>query len=266
MNENVDIFVYTHKPFKQIVHNPVYKVLTCSHEEFDSTLPVLRDYEGDSISDKNLMYNEYTGLYWLWKNYDIKDYIGLNHYRRYYEWMDDVPDIEFLMKLYKIILNKPVDLICPVTAGNGVQGQIMDNREWYAWWHNVEDFDILEQLYHEKFPEYVNGFDKMKNNHYIYNSSMFTMSRDMFKEYCDYVFTVLSEYNKYRGMFTSDDYRKHVNENTLKYVKPYLSYYNTEIQSRVIGYIAERVMNTYMLNGDKPIENSAAIINWKHVE
>ena len=257
MNENVDIFIYTHKPFKQLVYNKVYKVLTCSHEDFQSTLPVYRDYEGDNISDKNLMYNEYSGFYWLWKNYDLKKYIGMNHYRRYYEWLDNVPDIEQLFKYFGIILNKPIPLNCPD------DGHVMNNRTWYGWWHNIEDFDILEQMYHERFPEYIDGFDKMKNNDYLYNSSMFTMTKEMFLEYCDYIFKVLEEYNKYRGMFTSEDYIKHVEANKEKYIKPHLPYYTVEIQARILGYIAERAMNTFMLQGgDNSIEKKAAIINW----
>jgi hypothetical protein len=103
----------------------------------------------------------------------------------------------------------------------------------------------------------------MKYNDYIYNSSMFTMTKEMFLEYCDYIFKVLEEYNKYRGMFTSDDYIKHVEANKEKYIKPHLPYYTVEIQARILGYIAERAMNTFMLQGgDNSIEKKAAIINW----
>ena len=55
-NNNVDIFVYSHKPFTPIVKNHVYKVLTNSHaesKEFNTDLAIYRDYDGDNISDKN---------------------------------------------------------------------------------------------------------------------------------------------------------------------------------------------------------------------
>ena len=54
-NGNLDMFLYSHIPFKPIVTNPAYKVLTCSKDSFDTELKVLRDYEGENISDKNLM-------------------------------------------------------------------------------------------------------------------------------------------------------------------------------------------------------------------
>ena len=48
--------------------------------------------------DKNLMFNEYSGFYWLWKNYPLKDYIGMNHYSRYYACLDNLPDINEVFK------------------------------------------------------------------------------------------------------------------------------------------------------------------------
>ena len=97
MNENVDIFIYSHKPFKPLVDNPVYKILTNNHAEgkyFPTELPIYRDYTGDNISDKNLLYNEYSGFYWLYKNWKLKDYTGMIHYRRYFKFLNDVPDLK----------------------------------------------------------------------------------------------------------------------------------------------------------------------------
>ena len=38
----------------------------------------------DNIDGRNPWYCELTGLYWLWKNSDAY-YVGLEHYRRYFE-------------------------------------------------------------------------------------------------------------------------------------------------------------------------------------
>ena len=44
----------------------------------------------DNISDKNETYCELTAMYWAWKNikkiYPDIEYIGLNHYRRYFDF------------------------------------------------------------------------------------------------------------------------------------------------------------------------------------
>ena len=262
MNENVDIFVYSHKPFTPLVKNPVYKILTNTKEKIDTKLSVYRDYEGeDNIADKNLMYNEYTGLYWLWRNYPLKKFIGLNHYRRYYQFLDDVPDIEALLDVYSMLLNRPIifkenNFVLSYTK------EVPDNREWYGFWHNVEDFDLLEQLFHEKFPEYLDGFEKMKKAQYLYNSSMFTMPKTMFTEYCEFIFAVLEEYNNIIGCHTVPEYIKHVEDNKEKYIKEHLPYYNVEIQARILGYVAERAMNAYIFNGSESIESKSIYVPW----
>lgn len=248
-NKNADIFIYSHKPFIPIVENPVYKILLHCKEDVPTSLPIYRDDTGDNIADKNLMYNEYTGYYWLWKNYDIKNYIGMIHYRRYFKFYDDVPDFNEIFRKNSMIISEKFPLF--------VENKLHDNRSWYAYWHNVEDFDIFEQMYYERFPEFVKGFEKMKNSEYIYNSSLFIMRKKDFFEYCDYIFDILDEFCDYTGLHNVDDFIKHVSENKEKYLKPHLPYYTVEMQARVIGYLAERALMTYILSGKKPLEDKA---------
>ena len=59
-NCNVDIFIYSHIPFRPATKDHVYKVLTTSHEEaskFNTDLEIFRDYTDKNIADKNIMYN-----------------------------------------------------------------------------------------------------------------------------------------------------------------------------------------------------------------
>ena len=109
MNEKYrHICIKGHKDFKPEVSNPVYKVMTLGGKHnIDTKLDVYNDNTLDNISDMNFTYNEYTGIYWLWKNYNVKDYIGFNHYRRFYQFMDDVPDLnQYFKEGYDIIINK----------------------------------------------------------------------------------------------------------------------------------------------------------------
>ena len=112
INENVDIFIYSHVPFVPVVENPVYKILTNSHaptEEFNRypfdvttsggtlccrNLPVFRDYTGDNISEQNYFYIENTGTYWIWKNVRNVKYKGQCQYRRRLSGITETTDFD----------------------------------------------------------------------------------------------------------------------------------------------------------------------------
>ena len=85
---NLKILVAYHKK-SPIVKNEVFLPIHLGHgDDYDYLAQnMIGDDTGDNISDKNLTYNEFTAVYWAWKNYDKignPDYIGLNHYRRFF--------------------------------------------------------------------------------------------------------------------------------------------------------------------------------------
>lgn len=263
MNENVDIFIYSHIPFKPIVSNPVYKVLTNNHapdSEFQTNLPIYRDYTGDNISDKNLMYNEYAGFYWILKNWELKDYIGMFHYRRYYNFLDDVPNIDKIFSYgFKVILNKRFPL-----QYNGVS---MGNRDFYAIWHNVDDFDLMGKIVKENYPQYADGWDKMSEAQYIFPSSLFIMPKELFKEYVTYALNVMDKFNKARGCETPEQWLEYVKEHLKEYVRPQHQYYNIKMQARATGYLVERCLAAFLMSGgENALINKAVEFEWAVIQ
>lgn len=245
-NKNVDIFVYGVGAFTPLVHNPVYKILVHNDDEeskFYTELPIYRDYEGENISDKNLMYNEYTGLYWVWKNWDLKDYIGCNHYRRYYDCLDNLPNINEVFKKHRIILNQKF----PLQYNN----EPKTNREFYKIWHNVDDFDTMGEIVKRLYPQYADGWDKMANSTHIYPSSIFIMKRKTFLEYMQFIFDVTKEFNNVRNCHSSEDYVKYVEEHKDEYIRPQHAYYDVKMQARIIGYLIERCLCAFLMSGGK---------------
>ena len=77
------IFVMTHKKFQQPKDKELYIPLHVGRK-LGKNLGYMGDDTGDSISNRNPLYGELTGMYWLWKNYTDTDYIGICHYRRYF--------------------------------------------------------------------------------------------------------------------------------------------------------------------------------------
>ena len=83
--EKIKIIVCCHKDdikASSDVYLPLHVGKAISNKELNITC----DNDGENISAKNLSYCELTGLYWAWKNLKDVDYIGLCHYRRYFDF------------------------------------------------------------------------------------------------------------------------------------------------------------------------------------
>ncbi len=263
-NSNVDIFIYSHIPFKPIVTNPVYKVLTNNHapdEEFRTNLPIYRDYVGDNISDKNLMFNEYAGFYWILHNWELKDYVGMLHYRRYFNFLDDIPNIEKIFSYgIKVILNKRFFLQYPPG------GPYKSNREFYKIWHNVDDFDLMGSIVKENYPQYADGWGKMANANFIFPSSLFIMPKELFKEYMTYALDVMNKFNDARGCHTPEEWIAYVEAHKDEYVREQHRYYDVRMQARATGYLVERCLAAFLMAGNDPLLNHAVEYEWSVID
>jgi hypothetical protein len=195
-------------------------------------LGVQGDDEGDNISNKNKNYCELTGMYWAWKNLKNVDYIGLCHYRRYFDFHNKinrlkeleivspdnlktlnltVPDIDKLLGKSDIILARPK--IHPYSV-----------KTFYCYHHLSKDINIIESVIEELYPDYLRSFKKVlyKNNKLSYYN-MFVMKWSDFENYCTWLFNIFEEAEKRIDITTYDS-----------------------VQTRIWGYIAERLLNVYV--------------------
>lgn len=263
-NLNVDIFIYSHVKFTPKVKNKVYKVLTNNKSlidlDFNTSLQVYFDYIGDNISDNNLLFNEYSGFYWILHNWKLKDYIGMIHYRRYYNFLDDIPDINKLFGFgFKIILNKAFPLI--------YNNEEKTNREFYEIWHNVEDFDLMGEIVKTNYPQYADGWEIMSNAKHIYPSSMFIMPTELFKEYITFALDVMNKFNDARNCHTKDEWIDYVKKNENKYIRKEHPYYDVIMQSRVIGYLVERCLAAFLMSGgENSLEKKSCQFDWQLID
>lgn len=80
------ILVCAHKQ-DACLKTPPYQPVQVGRAISQTELPfAVGDDTGDNISDRNRHYCELTAHYWAWKNLHDADYIGLNHYRRYFDF------------------------------------------------------------------------------------------------------------------------------------------------------------------------------------
>jgi hypothetical protein len=230
---NLKVLVVTHKNY-WMPDEKIYVPVSVGNNRLNKTF--LRDSEGDNISYKNKNYCELTAMYWAWKNLklDKYDYIGLCHYRRYFA--NKINKSIFEKKNIKLrrqsIMNeieyreilKRYDIILPKKTLLNEKFKSLTVKEQYSKSHNKRDIDLVRNIIKKIYPEDVIFFDETMIKKEIYMYNMFVMSKSFFDEYCEWLFNILFSLEKYIDISNYDEY-----------------------QSRVYGFLGERLFNVWLL-------------------
>lgn len=160
------ILVCAHKQ-DACLKTPPYQPVQVGRAISQTELPfAVGDDTGDNISDRNRHYCELTAHYWAWKNLHDADYIGLNHYRRYFDFEGGsacslrtvrseaffsaphpVPDFDRLFSRCDIVMARPK--IYPYNLYTD-----------YCKCHIESDLLTARQVIAEKYPAYLPDFDR----------------------------------------------------------------------------------------------------------
>ena len=190
--KNIKVIIATHKQYEM----PKDKLYLPLHvgAEGKSDIGYEKDNTGDNISEKNPYFCELTGLYWAWKNLDAK-YIGVSHYRRHFSSKNinkkDLFNSVLTIKEADEILNR-VDIIVPKLRKYYIE-TLYSHYEHTMY---IEPLDITGEILKEKYPEYINEFDKLKKRRSSHMFNMFIMKKDKLDEYCEWLFDILFELEK----------------------------------------------------------------------
>ena len=176
----------------------------------------LRDDTGDNISTRNDEYCELTALYWAWKNLDM-DVIGLCHYRRFFASPQHrnhlLSEDEAMHLLYCY------DAILPEVRNYYVE----TNYSQYVHSHHAEDLVAARNIIAEKYPGYIEAYDRRMAMTKGHRFNMLIMKRPLLDEYCRWLFDILFELEE----------------------KLDISHYS-ENDRRVFGFVAERLLDVWM--------------------
>lgn len=237
MEDNIDIFIGTIKDEENYPKNPIYKLLCLGGTKLNKEygLEVLHDNTGDNISIYNKFMCEWTGMYWVWKNYPLKDYVGFCQYRRYFEFFDDVPDMEDIFKEHDIVLFKPA-------------AQKPDTLTSYRLLHNVSDILLITSLIVDKYPSYAKTITSFFNCKAIFPNNSFIMRKEKFIQYCEWMNDAITLFMKNKSILTYDDCIKRVIENEKTYLKTFSPNDQIEYQARFLAYLIERMTNLFIIN------------------
>ena len=135
-----------------------------------------RDDEGENISDTNRQLCEITALYWMWKHSTF-DIVGLVHYRRHFLLPDD---------WVERMTGNDVDIILPLPLY--IEPSVEGN---YRFRHVSSDWDHMLAFMEEHYKEQMDSIHKCFDDTYYYPCNMFVMKKNVFEEYCNWLFPIL---------------------------------------------------------------------------
>ena len=227
---NITIFICAHKEV-ELPQHPYFLPIQAGAALHDAIPGYQPDNEGDNISIKNPHFCELTCHYWAWKNLKNVDIVGLNHYRRYFDFQRKWPQFsadkrfvstesflsqEYLFPDLERLLQK-YDMILPVARHWRVS-----NTQQYANYHIAKDWEMLRQIIKERSPQYCSAFEKtMDNSNKSVGYNMFITHWKYFEAYSEWLFDILFEVE--RRVPPIED----------------------PVQSRIYGYMSERLINVF---------------------
>ncbi len=218
-NSDIKIFVSHRIDFdSEIIDNSLYIPVRCG-AAYDKrkSISMLGDDTGDNISEKRLSYNEFTVMYWAWKNVKA-DYYGLCHYRRYLIFSTEKFPVDYNFNVIEEFINENAvqkfgltektmrkkieehDFICwhPVDVSL-LAGKFKSVKDQYCSSANFllkKDFELMEKIIEEKHPKYAPAAKKYFYGTMAYFCNLFIMKKHLFDEYCNFLFGILEELSK----------------------------------------------------------------------
>ncbi|WP_028226694.1 DUF4422 domain-containing protein [Paraburkholderia ferrariae] len=243
-SSHAHIYVCQHKPVPATVSDSCFHPIQVGAARSLVDLGLMRDDTGDNISLKNGTFCELTAVYWAWKNDRDAKWVGLMHYRRFLDFSGATHEIDVhgcanydrldevtigalgltASRVEALLASKPGLLAVLPQKWSVRNASNRTLREHYvrADHHYEPDLDVLRSVIGDLYPADVTHFDAVMDSHDGYFTNIFVLRRDLFDEYCEWVFSILFEVERRLD----------------------LTNYSVAAQ-RVFGYMSERLFNIF---------------------
>jgi Domain of unknown function (DUF4422) len=222
-DNDIAVYIITHGP--ECYHIPDYCLPLEVGAAFRNNFRYqLRDDSGDdNISEKNKLYNEITGLYWMWKN-DNHKYIGLYHYRRLLNLNNE--KIRKYLKKYDFILPKKARALTRTSTC----------EELYKSGSIKNDWEIMTNVLKDMYPQYYLTAKIIFQQKRQYFTNIFITKKDELDKYCNWLFPLLEMIENRLDLSNRD-----------------------ACQSRAIGFMCEWLLTLYVWHNNFKIKE---VIIW----
>jgi len=228
--------------------NKMYQPLMAGNVLSDDNPEIPGDDVFENISEKNPYYSELTGIYWVWKNTN-HEITGICHYRRYFTALPE-PFLYRLKRLFYFpaglykkrfgliytsnirlftpkILSEPevrfylqqYDAVLPVARKLKYTVETHYRR-----YHYINDLTLLKSIIQQKYPDFETAYTTVFQGKKLHANNMFILKKPLFNEFMEWWFDILSEFERRVDLSKKLGYQK-----------------------RIIGFIAERLLNVWMV-------------------
>ena len=215
------IYIITHKNFNERYDANVYYPLLVGANKNSCDIAKVKDNTGDNISNENPYFCELTGLYCIWKNVS-EDIVGVCHYRRFFTKNRYIFCNRFVLEkedIRKYLTEN--DIILPERNHHAYFG--LTAYENYAQLHNIADWETTKDVIERLYPEYINDVNWFEQEKIGYCYNMMISKKEIFDQYCEWLFSILFEVEKQIDISNYDSYNK-----------------------RVYGFLSERLINVWV--------------------
>jgi len=229
---NIKIFVAYHSN-SDIFQDEIYTPIQVGRSLSELIPGMVGDNTGDNISNKNKIYSEMTAMYWVWKNCNDLEYIGLCHYRRFYTFEKDYITllkkkvIYFISRIFigptkpgfnfindnGLVINskKELDSVNSIFSERlkkemfkydmitlyPIEFSGIDVKTLFSKPSGEYHIRILENILSEKYPHLLKYFKLQCVSNQLYPANMCIMKKVVFNEYASFIFNTLETHEIY---------------------------------------------------------------------
>lgn len=245
---DIRVYVFHYKEDAVLKTDPVYQPVMAGNALVSGNCSISGDDTGENISLRNRYFSELTGIYWIWKN-TRQDVCGTSHYRRFFTARPEplVYKIKRLLYyptgLYKkrsgLIYTGNSRLFAPRIISSAEIRRILEDYDailpearklgysvetHFQRYHHAENLKLLRLILKEKYPGFSDAFETVLKGKRLYANNMFIMKDHHFQEFMEWWFDILFEFEQRIDLTQYTGY-----------------------QERVLGFIAERLLNVWFM-------------------
>ena len=238
MQNLLNIYIIAHRDFPLKINNKAYKILCDEKSQLKRkyNLTIIETNKENPLTLKRRGYSECSKMYYIWrfykKGYLSSKYVGFAHYRRLFRFKDNIPNLDLIFSKYDAILKSLTKTYASMRAN-------------FNYAHLGRFMDEVVAIIKEKFPEYYPSALYFLSHNVVSYCNIFIMKKKDFIKWGEFVFGVLLEFDRRHKLKTDRDIEQLVRCELIRIHRRTDGYFGVKYQSRLQGFIIERVTNMF---------------------